>query len=396
MLSFQKAEEKVLKAAKRLESEIITITEAAGRILAEDIKSDIDIPPFNKSAMDGYALKYNELKKYPAGFEISECIKAGSYPRKAIKYGECVKIMTGSILPAGADTVVMVENTRESRGKVIVKKPVLKGGNICFKGEDIRRRELLFKKGIVLTEPVISALSAVGKSKVSVFKRPELALIATGDELVDMAVTPQLGKIRNSNTPMLISALRLTGIAAYDLGIARDTKRSLNAKIKKGLSKDIVVLSGGVSMGEYDLVPAVLKDLGVKKIFHKVFVKPGKPLYFGKYNDRLIFGLPGNPVSVFTNFIFFIKPVIRKMMGVMPPFVEILRGVMDEDFIKNGKRTTLYPIKLKFEGISYHLKPVEYHGSADIKGVCGADGFMIIEGNKNIVKKGEIADFVIF
>ena len=397
MITFEKAFSQVIKHSKKLKAERVAIEKSVGRIIAEDICSDIPMPPFDKSAMDGYAVRGKDIFKVPCELNIIEEIQAGKIPKKKISKGECAVIMTGALIPKGADTVVMVEYTKKvSRNSKTVKicKKTIKGKNICKKGEDVRQGERVIRKGKCINSADVALLASVGKKAVLVYRKPKVSVLATGTELVDKVRKPRMSQIRNSNGPMLMSLLSSLNINAVDLGIAKDTIKDLKTKIKKGLLSDVFILSGGVSLGQYDFVPQILKELRVKNIFHNVALKPGKPLFFGRYKNTLVFGCPGNPVSTLTSFMLLIKMAIRKMMGEEKVKLEIYEGIIDCSFSKRGSRKAFYPVVLEFKGGMYRVVPVAYNGSADIGAIAGASGFMIIEKDVKTLKKGQKVSFI--
>ena len=388
MIEFEEAYGLVLKETKTLGREVVRIEEAIGRVLTEEITSDMDIPPFNKSAMDGYALSSREVKDIPMVLKVKSRIKAGKYYKGKLGEKESLKIMTGAPLPEGADCVVMKEDTEIlSDGSLkILKKPSL-GENVCFKGEDVKKGKVVIKRGVTLRGTEIAVCASVGKGRVLVYKKPRVSILNTGDEIVEPDGRITFGKIRNSNGPMLIALLKRIGINADYLGIVKDEEKDLISKIKKGLVSDIFIISGGVSMGDYDLVPDVLERCGVKKIFHKVAIKPGKPLFFGKKGAHLIFGVPGNPVSTYLLFLTVIKPALNKMMGRITR-LDFRKGMLKSDYSQRPGRKRFVPAKIIREENRYEVYPLrEYHGSADIISLVKANGFMIIPGSITSLKK---------
>ncbi|MBU0570906.1 MAG: molybdopterin molybdotransferase MoeA [Candidatus Omnitrophica bacterium] len=393
-INFDKAYDLVLNNCALTGVEEILIEKSAGRILAETLYADMDMPFFNKSAMDGFALRSSDIKNVPVELNVLCTIKAGSREEVFIRNGTAAAVMTGAPVPKGADAVVMVERTKRlKKGLVRINSSAGKGENIRVKGEEIRKGKAVLRKDKHISAPEVAVMASVGKKTVKVYKIPRVAILATGDELVPHFKNAVKGKIRNSNTPMVSVLVRSLMAEVKDLGIARDNPADLRRKIKKGLDTDILILSGGVSMGEYDLVPRVFEECGIKKIFHKVSIKPGKPVFFGKRKHTLIFGAPGNPVSVLITFLLFIKPAIKKMSGADCSH-RVLKGILARKFDTKGDRRTYFPTKVKLKDSKYHLKPINYHGSADINAVTKADGFMVIEKGRRQVRKGEEAGFI--
>jgi len=394
MIQFEQALKTILSNTNALPAEKIDIDDSVGRILMEDIYSDIDIPPFNKSAMDGYAVKAIDIKVVPAGLKCIGAIEAGGVFKKKIDRGECVKIMTGAMLPADTDSVVMVEDTEQSGDHVEIKKSVKKWQNVCFQGEDIRKIQKLLAKRKEISISDIALLATTGRRFIKAIKTPEVALLNTGGEIVPLGQRLTGKKIYNSNGPQLLTLLKSDGIDPYFLGIAKDKVQELTKAIKKGLEKDALLISGGVSMGDYDLVPDVLKGLGVKKIFHKVNIKPGKPLFFGRLKNKIVFGIPGNPVSNFLAYILLIRPALYKMMGKSSPTPVFRQGILDREFRHKRGRKHFILAKITKKDPHYAVTPVRSHGSADILALSRADGFMVADKDAKVIKRGSKVKFI--
>jgi len=390
MLKFEIALKKVLDKTKILNPEEVPLDKSVDCVLAENIKASIDLPPFNKSAMDGYALRSIDLKSIPQQLKCLGTVKPGKVFKREIKKGECAKIMTGSAMPEGSDSVIMIEFTEKDRkpGGVRVLKGTQKSENVCFKGEDVKKGTDVLKKGMLLRGPEVAIAAALGRKKLKVYRKPRVAILNTGDEIVQPGKNLAGNKIYNSNGPMLLSLLSSIDIEVDYLGIVKDKKEDLRKMIKKGLRDDIFLLSGGVSMGEFDLVPKVLKECTVKQVFHKISMKPGKPVFFGTKKSGLIFGIPGNPVSTYLIFLVLIKTVIEKMMGRIA-HLDIRRGILKEDFKqKPDKRKHFIPAKVFRKGKQLYVFPIKgYHGSADIASLSLANAFMIVEGTVSFLKK---------
>ncbi|MBN1225544.1 MAG: molybdopterin molybdotransferase MoeA, partial [Deltaproteobacteria bacterium] len=312
MIGFDRAFETVMSFVKRTASEDVPLSKANGRILYKDIFSDMDMPPFDKSAMDGYACKSSDLVK---PLRIIETLPAGYKPKKSIGQGECSKIMTGAMVPQGADCVVMVEHTKEEKDFVhIVKQTGI--SNICYKGEDINQGDKVLHAGAQISPPVIAVLASVGCDPVPVAIRPVVGILATGTELVEPSQSPSAVQIRNSNSYQLCAQIERAGCIPRYFGIAEDTPEHIDQMLKKALAKsDIVLLSGGVSMGDFDFVPGILQKNDVDLKFEKVAIKPGKPTVFGIKDDKYFFGMPGNPVSTFILFELLVRPFLFSLMG---------------------------------------------------------------------------------
>jgi molybdopterin molybdotransferase len=386
MINRKKALNIILKNSKTLGVEKIDAASALGRVLAENIYSDVDIPPFDRSAMDGFAINSRDRSQT---YQIIEDIPAGKVPKKKVKPRQCARIMTGAMLPKGADRVVMVENTKlhsKNRMQIVVKE---KKTNISTRAEDVSKGQRILRKGTKIRPQEAAMLASVGKTKIKVMRQPRVAVISTGSELVEPHQTPKAGQIRNSNSSTLLLQLRKRGINGKYLGIARDKFAATKKLIKKGLAaSDILILTGGVSVGHYDFVREVLKSCGVKILFNKVAIKPGKPTVFGTKGKKLIFGLPGNPVSVLVIFELFVVPAIDKIAGrkTKPDFGKLL---LLKDFRRrSAKREQYFPIRIKSSG----ALPLEFHGSAHMQALTQAEGIMRIRKGIKQIKKGTVVN----
>jgi molybdopterin molybdotransferase len=383
MLQFDKALEMVLRSAHRLDAERIEFDHALNRILAEDIKADIDMPPFNKSAMDGFACRRADLKNE---LTMVETIPAGYVPQKIIETNQCSKIMTGGMVPNGADCVIMKEYVKQLTEDTIRFVGDKTSDNICQKAEDIRAGGIVLQKGIKLKPQHIAVLASVGSTQLLVSKRPDVGVIATGSELVEPAEKPGQAQIRNSNSFQLSMQIENAGANATYYGIAQDTTGEIDSVFKKAFSEnDVVLVSGGVSVGDYDFVPGILKQNDMDLLFEKIAIKPGKPTVFGVSDKTYCFGLPGNPVSTFVLFEILVKPFLYKLMGHDYKPLNIQMPLDEALISKKAKRQRWLPVTITETGT---VKPAEYHGSAHINSLCGADGLVCMDVGVAEVKKG--------
>jgi len=384
MLTFEKAIETVLNAATPLGTERVDISLAPGRILAGDVESDMDMPPFNKSAMDGFACRRADLDNV---LTVVETIPAGTIAKQAIGPNQCAKIMTGAMVPEGADCVIMKEFVETLPENTVHFTGAETKDNICRKGEDIKAGQIVLDRGSKIAPQDIAVLASVGQVSPLVAVRPRVAVIATGDELVAPAVKPGPSQIRNSNSFQLAAQIDSTSAIATNYGIAGDSDKAISSAITKALEEnDVVIVSGGVSVGDFDFVPAVLKQNGMDLLFEKVAVKPGKPTVFGVSENGYCFGLPGNPVSTFVLFEILVKPFLYKLMGhdYRPLSIHI---PMDRPLIsKKAKRQRWIPVTITGAGT---VAPVEYHGSAHINSLCGAAGLICMDEGVTEIKKGQ-------
>lgn len=372
MIQFEEAYRIVMESAVELGGETAPLFEACGRVLAEDIASDIDMPPFDKSAMDGYACRAEDVRSQ---LEIVETIPAGRMPEKTIGPGQCAKIMTGGVVPEGADCVVMVEHAEVSGGKVIVTKHT-DALNICYRAEDVKTGDVVLRKGTLLSPSEIAVLAAVGRTEIPVSRRPVVGIVATGNELVDPSERPEAAAIRDSNRAQLFSQAVLAGCSPVDLGIVPDEPGAIAEVVERGESNiDVFLFSGGVSMGEFDFVPRVLEERGFELLFEAVAIKPGKPTVFGRKKGAFAFGLPGNPVSTFVVFELFVRPFCYALMGCGSTGFSITAELAGTIRRKKSDRLAHFPVRLDADG---KVRPVEYHGSAHIHAYAMADGFISI------------------
>lgn len=390
MITFEEAIYTVLKNAGPLPPVPTPIEEAVGRALAEDVRSAIEMPPFDKSAVDGYAARAADIKP-GAALKCRGLVQAGQGYKGKIKPGECVKVMTGAPVPAGADAVVMVEDSAEEGGLIKFSAATRKGANIARRGEDIKKGQLILRRGTVIAVSHIAALAAAGRGRVKTGALPSVALVNTGGEIVPPGRHLGKNRIYNSNGPMLSAMLRADGINAAPV-IVPDVAAKLRSALAKALESDIVLISGGVSMGDYDLVPGLLKELGVKKVFHKVRVRPGKPMFFGVKGKKLVFGIPGNPVANFMAYLAYIRPAIRKMAGRPDSAPLFLEGACEVKFDPRTPRRAMVLSRVR-AAAEFALTPVANNGSADILALAGANGFtMVPEGGA--LRKGERTKFI--
>ncbi len=375
MLTVDEALEQVLAHARPLAAGDYPLHDALGLVLAEDVAADVDSPPYDKSVVDGYAVIAADVAGRSAELKVIEELAAGDVPTRTVASGTAVRIMTGAPIPPGADAVVMVEQTEacdsEKLGRVrFPEGKVTTGQNIMRRASSMTRGQKVLSAGSRLRAIEIGLLAEVGRARVRAIGKPTLAVLSTGNELVPPSQTPGPGQIRNSNGPMLIAAAQAAAAAVVDLGIGRDDRAQLTELAAEGLRADVLVISGGVSAGRYDLVPEVLEQLGVQKIFHKVRIKPGKPLWFGAQRgdagNRLVFGLPGNPVSSLVCFELFVRPAIARLAGRSVASATPLEARLTCDHATRGDRPTYFPSRLASIDGAWSIEPLRWQGSGDL------------------------------
>ncbi len=408
MLTVEEALRAVLEEALRLPAESVSLDAALRCVLAEDVAADIDLPPFDKSLVDGYAVRSGDLSGPDRRLRVGETITAGQVPSRPLGPREAAVIMTGSPVPPGCDAVVMHERTRPDGdgdgASVRVEEPEVRAGqNILARGREIRAGEVILAAGTVLGPAHLGVLASVGRTPVRVV-RPRIAVASTGDELVDPERTPGPGQIRNSNAIMLRALAVEEGARAESLPTAPDEPVELRRILQGGLEFDVLIVTGGVSAGQRDLVPAALAELGVRRIFHKVQLKPGKPLWFGVGPTRagrpgtMVFGLPGNPVSSLVVFLLFVRPALARMAGRPGPIPATVPARLTSGFRHRGDRPTYHPARLAAEpGDGSQAPAIEtlvWHGSADLRTAAAADGFAVFPAGDRDYSPGETVGFL--
>ncbi len=393
MIPVEEALEIVLREARALPGEDVGLGEALGRVLAEDVASDVDLPPFDRVAMDGYALRAADVATAPVALDVIGEVRAGQWPDLTVGPGQAARIMTGAALPPGADAVQQVEKTQPlDEFRVTVLAAVASGANVAPCGSEVRAGDIVLARGRVIDPSAIAVLASAGKARVRVARRPVVALLVTGDEIVEVAVRPGPGQIRNTNGPAVAAQARLAGAEVRLLGVAPDRQDAIVEALRSGLAADVLVVSGGVSAGDYDLVEPALLDLGATFLFTRVAIKPGAPLVFGTCGETLVFGLPGNPVSAQVTFDLFVRPALLKMQGARilgRPRVEVeLLGAVKN---RAGRRSHV-PARVRFEGGRLVARPVRSMGSGDLAAHARANALVVIEADRVQAAAGESAE----
>lgn len=386
-ITFDEAYQRMQGAVRFLGAERVDLADALGRVLAQDARCDVDMPPFRKSAMDGFACRREDLEQE---LIVIETIAAGRMPIKTIGPGQCSRIMTGARVPDGADCVVMVEQTSQvapDRIRAIL--PDLSmPDNICQQGEDVRAGDVVLQQGQVITAAHIAVLAAVGCVKPIVARLPRVSVLATGSELVEPADRPSGARIRNSNSYQLCAQLRSMGITANYLGIIPDDRSALDSAIDRAsASSDVILLSGGVSEGAYDYVPDVLRTRGFAFHFQSVAMQPGRPTLFGDNGSAWCWGLPGNPVSTFVVFEILVKPFLYGLMGHTWR-KQLFQARFTAAFNRRkADRQAAIPVRFSAPG---EVTPIEYHGSAHIAAMVECDALLIVPIGQQSIDKGGV------
>jgi molybdopterin molybdotransferase len=380
LIEVREALRRLIDEARPLDVVDVDISAAHGRVLARPVFADRDFPPTDRSAMDGFAVRAQDLDKEGRVLMLVGEVPAGkSASTLRVDAGQAVRVMTGSEIPSGADAVVMVERTRTSAdGRTVAfDDRVATGENVRRKGEDTKHGETAVEPGRALSAPEIAALSAVGCTRPMVHRAPVVAVLSTGDEVVEPHEVPLDHQLRNSNAFGLLAQLRELGIEGRYLGIARDERDALKRHLEDGLASDLLLITGGVSAGAYDLVAESLSAAGMELLFHKVAVKPGKPMLAGRRGACLVVGLPGNPISTFTGFAIFVAPALRRMMGYAEWRNLELPATLDRPLAAGPKRQTYHLVRLSASREGLTARPVRSTGSGDVLSLVRANGFVV-------------------
>jgi molybdopterin molybdotransferase len=392
MLSFAEARQLVISYAQSHQAARPTINlpvaDALGHVLAQEVRADREYPPFNRSTRDGYAVRAAEATQGAALRCIGE-IKAGDTVLTPLAPSACIQIMTGAAVPPGADAVVMIEFTTRNGDIISFQRDTSPAQNIVPQGSEARSGDLVLCPGIRLGFAELAIAAQVGAANLLCYQKPRLAILSTGDEVVPITDSPGPFHIRNSNSVSLAAQVRLSGGQPIPLGNALDRVDDLGAKIKLGLQHDILVLSGGVSMGKYDLVESVLKSLGAEFFFDAVAIRPGKPTVFGRCRNKLVFGLPGNPVSTMVTFQLFAIPAIDLLGGAPPRPLPLLNATLSQSLQEKPGLTHFLPACLEWRDGSPQVHALPWQGSGDIAALSRANCFLVVPADRHDLPAGE-------
>jgi molybdopterin molybdotransferase len=395
ILTFEEARHVVEGHAAQVRPRIkkkVELLASIGRVLAEPIAADRDFPPFRRAMRDGYALRAADLTNLPATLEVIGEIKAGAAPEalpREVAAGQAAAIMTGAPAPEGADAVVMVEYTSLSGQRVIVTRAVASGDNIVAAGSEARKGQVLLHHGTRMDYGAIASAASVGLQSVSVFRRPEVGILSTGDEIVEIGEHPGPYQIRNSNSYSLAAEVQDAGGVPKMLGIARDEVAHLRRLIEQGLKHDLLLLTGGVSMGRYDLVEQVLAELGAEFFFTGAQIQPGRPVVFGRVQERYFFGLPGNPISTMVTFELFARPLLEALAGMAARELSFVHARLKSEIkTKTGLRRFL-PGLLSGEFEQAEVELAGWHGSGDVAAMARSNCYIVIPPDRERIAAGE-------
>lgn len=396
-ISIDDALARMIAAVPHIADENVALSEADHRVLREDVTSPLDLPPWHNSAMDGYAVRSADLGTIPVALRLVESVPAGAFATRKVGVGEAIKIMTGAPVPEGADSVIRVEHTESLDDVVMINADTDKQRNIRQSGEDVRKGQIIAEKGIELRPGMIGLLASVGRATVRVSRRPRIAILSTGDELVDVSEFERVlrgERIVNSNSYALAAAVRSVGCAAEVLGIAQDRHDDLREKLTRGLRADVLITSAGASVGEHDLVKDVLEELGAKTDFWRVRMRPGSPFSFAVVNNVPVFGLPGNPVSAVVTFEVLVKPVLRAMLGLRRVHNETVKARLLASVESKIGLTQFMRVRLSVDNGELTAKLTGPQGSGILSSVAHADGLMIVPEEVDELFAGDVVDVI--
>ncbi len=392
MLSYEQARNKVIEQVGKRKgpraTAVVSVWDALGMVLAQEVKTDRDYPPFDRSTRDGYAIRSNEAAPGARLKCVGE-IKAGDTVREALAAGTCLQIMTGAAVPAGADAVVMIEHTSREGDLVRFERTAQPGQNIVPRGSEAAGAHTILTPGTRLGYAELALAAQVGAAHLQCAQRPRVAVLSTGDEVVLIGETPGEFQIRNSNSVSLAAQVRIAGGEPVVLGNAADRIEDLGEKIECGLQEDALVLSGGVSMGKYDLVESVLKAMSAEFFFDSVAIRPGKPAVFGMCQGKPVFGLPGNPVSTMVTFELFVAPAIDLLSGAEARALPLVEARLAEELKQQPGLTHFLPARVEWRERAPEVKALRWQGSGDITALAKANCFLVVPADREKIEVGE-------
>ena len=398
MLSYQEARQKVIEQLGEKKgpraTEQVRVGDALGYVLAQEVKTDREYPPFNRATRDGYAVFAADAKA-GARLKCTGEIKAGDRVTKELWAETCVEIMTGAAVPSGADAVVMIEHTKRDEDEVRFERDAVPGQNFVPRGSEARAGQTLLTPGMRLGYAELALAAQVGAAELKCAQKPRVAILSTGDEIVPVDSIPGRFQIRNSNSVSLAAQVRLAGGKPILLGNAMDREDDLSSKIRRGLQEDLLVLSGGVSMGKYDLVEKVLREMETDFYFDAVAIRPGKPAVFGRCGERFLFGLPGNPVSTMVTFELFVAPAVDLLTGAEARELPLVEARLGEALVEKPGVTHFLPARMAGQGAKREVVALKWQGSGDVAALGKANCFVVVPMEREKIEVGERVEVLV-
>lgn len=393
-IHIHEAVDRVTKNVSVLDKETVALSDSHGRFIASDLVATMDVPIFTKSAMDGFAIRSEDSKEASGenrvAFTVVEEVPAGRSSDYKLKPFEAFRIMTGAEIPESADTVVMFEQTKETDNGFTIRREFKPDENIALQGEECKEGDVILTAGSLVNPGTVATLATFGISKVDVFKRPVVGILSTGSELLEVEDELERGKIRNSNTPMVAAQLERAGVEYKKYKLEKDEFESLYKKIKEILEEsDAVITTGGVSVGDYDLLPDVYKKIGAEVLFNKVAMRPGSVTTVAKLGDKYLFGLSGNPSACYSGFELFVRPVMNLMTGSKRPFAPVIDATLAGDFTKPNPFTRFLRAELNFVDGEIEAKPAGFNKSNAVTSIAESNGVVILPGGTRGFKTGD-------
>ena len=395
MISFDDARDTILREVEQgrppLRTESVSLRDSLHRVLAVEIRADRDYPPFDRSTRDGFAVRSADVESVPVQLQLIGEVRAGSIFEGVVGAGQCVQIMTGAPVPSGADAAVMIEHTELSTEQVTVRRSVSKGANIAPRGIEAASGDVQLSPGSLIGPAEVALLGQTGNHRVEVYLRPQVAVLSTGDEIVEVSETPGPVQIRNSNCYSLAAQVSVAGGEPVIIGNGRDDEAELEALFKRGLEEDLLVISGGVSAGKYDFVEGVLRRLGAEFFFDAVAIRPGKPAVFGRCAGKFVFGLPGNPLSTMVTFELLVRPAIEVLSGMAASPLRYFNARLREPLEvrkSNDILTRFVPAVLDRDGEELWVRPLPWKGSGDVSGATRSNCYLICDTGTNALEEG--------
>jgi molybdopterin molybdotransferase len=398
MLTYEQARQRVIEQLEKKKgpraTEQVRVGEGLGYVLAQEVKTDREYPPFNRATRDGYAVFAADAKA-GATLKCTGEIKAGDRVSKELWAETCVQIMTGAAVPSGADAVVMIEHTQRDGDEVRFERAAVTGQNFVPRGSEARAGQTLLMPGMRMGYAELALAAQVGAAELKCAQKPRVAILSTGDEIVSVDSIPGRFQIRNSNSVSLAAQVRLAGGKPVLLGNAMDREDDLSSKIRRGLQEDLLVLSGGVSMGKYDLVEKVLREMETEFYFDAVAIRPGKPAVFGKCGEKFVFGLPGNPVSTMVTFELFVAPAVDLLSGAEARDLPLVEARLGEALREKPGVTHFLPARTEGQGTNREVVALKWQGSGDIAALARANCFVVVPAEKEKIEVGERVEVMV-